>query len=141
MDHPIKLHTEVVIDGAHCLVGYKGACQRVHGHSWRIRVWIRGYSSQLNDLGILFDFTNIKSLKDLYDHQYLNEVKPFDRINPTAENLALTIYNKLVESGCKQQNSLHPDLTYAKLEFVVRVYETSIGKECWAQTGDWDENS
>lgn len=124
MDYPIKLHTEVVIDSAHYLKGYDGICKNIHGHSWRIRVWIKGNSSQLDDVGILFDFTNVKILiKDRLDHKLLNEVLA---LNPTAENIAISIY-KGIKGQCPT------------LDFVVRVYETSIGKECWAQTGDWEE--
>ena len=130
MDYPIKLHMEVVIDSAHFLDGYEGKCREVHGHAWRIRIWIKGHSSQLDKLGILFDFTNVQYIKNLYDHKLLNKCMPFiNDFNPTAENIALTIYHQLKEL-CK-----------IDLSFVVRVYETSIGKECWAQTGDWEENA
>lgn len=124
MDYPIKLHTETVIDSAHFLEGYDGLCKNVHGHSWRIRVWIKGWSSMLDKVGILFDFNNIKvMIKDPLDHKLLNDVL-LD--NPTAENIALSIYK-----GLKSK--------HIALEFVVRVYETSIGKETWCETGDWEE--
>jgi len=126
MDQQIKLHTEVVIDSAHFLEGYKGKCSLVHGHSWLIKVWVKGFSSQLDKLGILFDFTNIQFIKDRYDHRTLNECEPFNTSNPTAENIGLTIYSQLI--------AWKPDLG-----FVVRVYETSVGKETWAQVGDWEE--
>lgn len=124
MDYPIKLHTEVVVDSAHYLEGYDGICKNLHGHSWRIRVWIKGNSSQLDNVGILFDFTNVKTMiKDRFDHKLLNDVLA---LNPTAENIAISIYKGLRDK-------------FPTLYFVVRVYETSIGKECWAQTGDWEE--
>jgi len=128
MDYPIKLHTEVVIDAAHFLRFYNGICQRLHGHQWRVRIWIKGSASQLDILGILYDFTNAKKIKDKYDHFCFNDVPPFDKINPTAEHIAIEIYKLLREEN-------------PGLEFCVRVYETSIGKETWAQTGDWDEQS
>jgi len=128
MDQQIKLHTEVVIDSAHFLEGYEGKCSQVHGHSWRVEVWIKGFSSQLDELGILFDFTNIQYIKDWYDHKLLNKCMPFvNGYNPTAEHMALTIYRQLKDMS-------------KNLSFVVRVYETSIGKETWAQVGDWDES-
>jgi len=127
LEREIKLHTELVIDSAHFLKGYDGPCANVHGHSWRVRIWVKGNASQLNETGILFDFTNVKLLKDVYDHRCLNDVAPFSGINPTAENIALVIYDEL--SGLR-----------GSLKYVVRVYETSIGKETWAQVGDWDEN-
>jgi 6-pyruvoyltetrahydropterin/6-carboxytetrahydropterin synthase len=128
LEREIKLHTEVVIDSAHWLVGYNGICNRLHGHSWRIRIWVKGDASQLDKTGILFDFTNVKLIKDIYDHRCLNDIEPFSKdTNPTAENIALEIYDKFA--------GIRGDLKY-----VVRVYETSIGKETWAQVGDWDEN-
>lgn len=131
MDRQIKLHTEVVIDSAHYLEGYEGNCSQIHGHAWRIRIWIKGYLSQLDGNGILFDFTNVKFIKDKYDHRLLNQHIPFISLNPTAENIALVIYKdlKIITKSSK----------FGELEFVVRVYETSIGKETWAQIGDWDE--
>jgi len=129
MDQQIKLHTEVVIDAAHYLRFYQGVCQRLHGHSWRVRIWIRGLSSDLDELGILYDFTNVKRIKDMYDHLCFNDVPPFNnKVNPTAEHIAIELHRLLKEEK-------------PGLEFCVRVYETSIGKETWAQTGDWDEQS
>jgi len=123
LDIPIRLHTEIVIDSAHFLKNYTGKCSQIHGHSWRIRVWVKGQSSQLDELGILYDFTDISYLKDMYDHKLLNECDPFIKVNPTAENMAISIYNHLKNS-------------YSKLDFVVRVYENSINKETWAEAGD-----
>jgi len=148
MEREIKLHTELVIDSAHFLVGYDGLCSRPHGHSWRIRIWVKGNASQLDETGILFDFTNVKSIKDIYDHRCLNDTSPFSEkgMNPTAENIAMVIYDKLSKvlpnfQLSKEEMCCQPPVNVPKwLRFVVRVYETSVGKETWAQVGDWDEN-
>ena len=121
----LTLHTEVVIDSSHYLKGYEGNCKRIHGHSWFIEVWIKGNASQLDDVGILFDFGNIKKLKDKYDHQLINEISPFDKINPTAENLCEQFYYELKDES-------------PKLSFKIRVYETKVGKETWCEGGDFE---
>jgi 6-pyruvoyltetrahydropterin/6-carboxytetrahydropterin synthase len=82
---------------AHCLREYKGRCENLHGHNWKIRTSFSG--SKLDNTGMLIDFTNIK--KHLYqiisylDHKFLNEIEPFNKINPTAENIAAFIYEQL----------------------------------------------
>ena len=127
MENKITLYTETVIDSCHKLNAYNGACQRLHGHSWFIKVWIQGEDSQKDQVGILFDFGNIKIIKDELDHRYLNEIEPFTEINPTAENISLYLLNKL-----KNFNNV--------LEYRIRVYETAIGKEtyCQRQTENFD---
>ncbi|MDR3244207.1 MAG: 6-carboxytetrahydropterin synthase QueD [Elusimicrobiota bacterium] len=83
--------------GAHFLRGYKGKCENLHGHNWKIRAAFCG--AELDDIGMLIDFTEIKKELDkiiLYlDHKLLNETSPFDKTNPTAENIAAFILSKL----------------------------------------------
>lgn len=90
------LKVEEAFEAAHNLRGYEGKCARLHGHNWIIEVEITG--EKLNELGILVDFKDVKrELKatlDKLDHRYLNEIAPFDKINPTAENLAKYIYEE-----------------------------------------------
>jgi 6-pyruvoyltetrahydropterin/6-carboxytetrahydropterin synthase len=86
---------EVMIEeefsAAHALRGYKGKCENLHGHNYKVEVYVRG--EELDEIGMLVDFTQLKSvtrelIKSL-DHQNLNELKPFDNeINPSAEHLA-----------------------------------------------------
>ncbi len=121
----LLLHTETVIDSAHYLVGYDGLCKNTHGHSWKLDVWIKGELHLLSEIGILFDFGNIKKIKEKYDHKLINTIPPFDKINPTAENLVIKIYEDL-----KSEDS--------ELEFCLRLYETKIGKETWVEYGDFN---
>lgn len=118
------LHTELVIDSCHELKGYNGQCSRKHGHSWFIEIWIKGNSLQKDKDGIIFDFGNVKKIKEKYDHFYLNDISPFDKINPTAENLTEQIYSEL--------KSEKPDL-----KFKVRIYETYVGKKTYCEGGDF----
>jgi 6-pyruvoyltetrahydropterin/6-carboxytetrahydropterin synthase len=94
-----EITVEKHFEAAHYLRGYWGKCENVHGH--RYKVVVRISASKLNEIGLAYDFTDIKRhLKDIlerYDHACLNDIPPFDKINPSAENLASTIYNKLKE--------------------------------------------
>ncbi|MDR0977598.1 MAG: 6-carboxytetrahydropterin synthase QueD [Endomicrobium sp.] len=88
---------------AHCLRGYKGRCENLHGHNWKIRVAFSG--SKLDSIGMLIDFTDVKRHLDkviLYlDHKFLNEIEPFNKVNPTAENIAAFVYEQIkqMETG------------------------------------------
>jgi 6-pyruvoyltetrahydropterin/6-carboxytetrahydropterin synthase len=77
---------------AHFLRGYKGKCEKVHGHTFQVEVELR--VSELDAAGIGFDFTEIKKAlaSVLPDHTLLNEVYLF---NPSAENLARHFFGEL----------------------------------------------
>ncbi|MDB4038096.1 6-carboxytetrahydropterin synthase QueD [Candidatus Thioglobus sp.] len=82
---------------AHSLRDYPGDCARLHGHNWQVEVSV--CSQVLDDSGIAIDFREIKKQTKLVvkrlDHQYLNEIKPFDVLNPTAENIAKYFFNEI----------------------------------------------
>lgn len=84
-------------DAAHFLRGYHGKCEAMHGHRFQAVVKIK--SSQVDDIGIAYDFTELKhQLADIlsrFDHTCLNDVPPFDKINPSSENIASTIHDEL----------------------------------------------
>ena len=84
-------------DAAHALHGYPGECCKLHGHTWDIEVVVRG--SALDEVGIVYDFKTLKAdlgaVLEPLDHAYLNDVPPFDQMNPTAENLSRYIYESL----------------------------------------------
>jgi len=83
--------------GAHNLRGYKGKCEDLHGHNWSVEAKV--CSETLDKLGMVVDFTLVKScLKDIIatlDHKYLNEIGYFAENNPTSENIAKYIFEKL----------------------------------------------
>ncbi|MDO8681894.1 MAG: 6-carboxytetrahydropterin synthase QueD [Armatimonadota bacterium] len=87
-------------DAAHNLRGYQGNCERLHGHTYRTQVFIRGKS--LDEQGMSIDFrqakTELASALAQLDHQYLNDLPLFQVENPSAENLARYIYNAMDKS-------------------------------------------
>jgi 6-pyruvoyltetrahydropterin/6-carboxytetrahydropterin synthase len=86
-------------DAAHFLRGYAGKCANIHGHRWKVEITLVG--AKLNKTGILIDFMEVRSmLKDIlnvFDHKLINEVAPFDQLNPTAENLARFVFDEMSE--------------------------------------------
>ncbi|HEV2200379.1 MAG TPA: 6-carboxytetrahydropterin synthase QueD [Bryobacteraceae bacterium] len=84
---------------AHALRNYKGACENVHGHNWKVQVVIAGKT--LDEAGMLIDFLDVKRMLDAIvarlDHKFLNEVPPFDVKNPSAENLAEHFFERLAD--------------------------------------------
>jgi len=92
-----ELTIEDTFNSAHQLIGYGGPCEKLHGHTWKVAVTVAG--KKLNKIGILVDFKILKSkLKEILkklDHEFLNELPEFKKINPSAENIAKFIFDKL----------------------------------------------
>ena len=92
-----SISVEQHFDAAHALRGYKGKCEALHGH--RFRVVARIEASTLDDIGLAYDFVELKArLADVisrFDHTNLNDIPPFDKINPSSENIAANVYKEL----------------------------------------------
>src|ERR671939_1436647 len=92
---------EVMIErnfsSAHQLRGYKGKCENLHGHNYKIEIYARG--SELDNIGLLVDFGELKTAADevvaYLDHRNINELPPFDELQPSAENLAKYILGRV----------------------------------------------
>ncbi|MBN1848020.1 MAG: 6-carboxytetrahydropterin synthase QueD [Deltaproteobacteria bacterium] len=82
---------------AHQLRDFGGKCENLHGHNWRIEVYVTG--DQLDEVGLLIDFgvlkKNTQKVLEALDHQFLNELEYFKDINPSSENIARYIYEGL----------------------------------------------
>lgn len=82
---------------AHLLRDYEGVCNRLHGHNWKVEVLVT--TTKLNSVGMGVDFKVIKDatreLIGRLDHRNLNDIPPFDKINPTAENISEYLYSEL----------------------------------------------
>ena len=92
-----ELMIETQFSAAHQLRGYRGKCENLHGHNWRVQVTVS--SEDLNDIGLAIDFHELKELtvevlKNL-DHSFLNDVFPFTELNPSSENIAKWVYESL----------------------------------------------
>jgi 6-pyruvoyltetrahydropterin/6-carboxytetrahydropterin synthase len=91
---------EITVDetfaAGHALRGYKGKCENVHGHNYKVRVTLAG--PELDSVGLLCDFVHLKqviqSVIHSLDHKFLNDFPPFDVINPSAENIARYFYEQ-----------------------------------------------
>jgi 6-pyruvoyltetrahydropterin/6-carboxytetrahydropterin synthase len=85
------------ISSAHNLREYKGKCENLHGHNWRVRVVVAG--DALDKTGLLVDFADLDAaMEDVcrrYDHIYFNETPPFDEVNPSAENIARFFHDEI----------------------------------------------
>jgi len=92
-----EISVEKHFDAAHFLRGYKGKCEAMHGH--RFRVVARVIASRLDEIGIAYDFADLKQhLDDIlvrFDHTCVNDIPPFDKINASSENIAAIIYKEL----------------------------------------------
>lgn len=92
-----EISVEKHFDAAHFLRDYKGKCENLHGH--RYTVIVKVTAEALNAIGLAYDFTDLKgylqTIMNKYDHVCLNDVPPFDKLNPSAENIASTIYKEL----------------------------------------------
>lgn len=92
-----EVSAEISFAAAHALRGYRGKCENIHGHNYKVEVTVEG--EQLDETGLLVDFGQLKAwlraVAERLDHRLLNQVDPFDVINPTAENLARYFYQQI----------------------------------------------
>ncbi len=104
-----EIMVETKFAAAHKLNNYLGNCQNLHGHNWKVQVFVRGNS--LSDIGLLMDFRDLKKMVnnviDELDHTYLNEHKAFKEQNPSSENLAYYIFEILSKQIDKENLFLY----------------------------------
>ena len=114
-----EVSVEHTFAAGHALRNYRGKCENVHGHNYRVQVTLRG--EKLDKVGMLVDFVALKRLlRDIsepLDHVFINDIEPFIELNPTAENMAVYFCEKL-------QAGLQVDMPVQVLE--VKVWETDI---------------
>jgi len=92
-----ELMIETQFASAHQLRGYKGACEKLHGHNWKVQIFV--LAERLNEIDIAIDFHELKKLAEEVimplDHGFLNDIFPFTEKNPSSENIAKWIYDSL----------------------------------------------
>lgn len=82
----------IEVSGAHHLkLDYNSPCSNLHGHNWIIDVTLK--AENLNQNGMILDFTEIKKIVMKFDHAVINDVLP--HVNPTAENMAKWLCDKI----------------------------------------------
>ncbi|MBD3343579.1 MAG: 6-carboxytetrahydropterin synthase QueD [Chitinivibrionales bacterium] len=95
-----EITTESSFSAAHHLYNYGGPCENPHGHNWIVRATVA--CEKLDEIGIGIDFrklrTNLAAIVDELDHTDLNKVFNRVELNPSSENIARYIYEKLSES-------------------------------------------
>ena len=106
-----EICVEHTFAAGHALRNYHGACENVHGHNYRVQVAIEGV--ELDETGLLHDFSDLKkrlrAATGYLDHQFMNDLKPFDEINPSAENIARFIFDEI------QKDLKNVSLSYVKV--------------------------
>jgi len=119
-----ELSIETHFSAAHQLRGYPGDCARLHGHNWHVKLFVS--CTELDELGLGIDYkimkSTLKQALEKWDHYNLNDVVPFDSINPSSENVARILFEKM----CQRLNSdrLH-------------VSRVSISETCTAKVTYW----
>jgi len=92
-----RVSVEQHFDAAHYLRGYQGKCEKLHGHRFKVVVSLK--AATLNETGLAYDFVELKGhlgeILTQFDHTCLNDVPPFDKLNPSSENIAATVYDQL----------------------------------------------
>lgn len=82
---------------AHAVRGHTRGCQNLHGHNYRVRVFL--LATELDPLGMVLDFQDLKAavgeIAGPFDHRVINDFPPFDVINPTAELLSEFVFREL----------------------------------------------
>ncbi len=99
-----EISVDYTFAAGHALRNYKGKCENVHGHNYKVRVTLAG--DKLNGSGLLMDFVELraelKRLVEKLDHHFLNDIPPFDELNPSAENLARYICGEIEPEVVRQ---------------------------------------
>ncbi len=115
-----EVHVTATFPAAHALRNYYGKTEPIHGHNWRAKITIAG--PQVDSMGMLIDFVPLQKemgrIIGRLDHQFLNEVTPFDEINPSAENIAYYLWQQFSASVPAMQ----PE--FAVIVSRVEVWET-----------------
>jgi len=83
--------------GAHQLRNFRGSCEKLHGHNWKVEVFVRG--EELGNDGTLIDFKEVKQVTnrglETLDHEFLNDLEPFKEENPSSENIAKYVFERV----------------------------------------------
>jgi len=123
-----EITVEATFSSGHYLRNYHGKCENPHGHNYRVLVTLQG--KELDDSGLLLDFKLLKQVMrpvvNYLDHQMINDLKPFDEVNPSAENLARYFYQETSKQMLEMTNgrvSVKDGFIYKKNTSMSRYFE------------------
>jgi 6-pyruvoyltetrahydropterin/6-carboxytetrahydropterin synthase len=112
-----EVTVEAKFAAGHALRNYKGKCENVHGHNYRVQLTVAG--EQLASNGLLVDFVELKrwmrTTVDRLDHQFINDLPPFDEINPSAENIAKYFYDEVNKGLAESKNEVPVHIASVRL--------------------------
>ncbi len=123
-----RIFKDFTFAAAHAIRGHTGGCENLHGHNYRVRIHVA--ASALDGLGMVIDFADLKAIaREIlrpFDHQVINDIPPFDRVNPTAEALSGYIYYEVAKK-------LPPRVAVSRVEVwendsSCAVFESAPGK-------------
>ena len=124
-----EVSIEHTFSAGHALRHYRGKCENVHGHNYRVQVVLCG--EKLDAAGLLADFTELKRLlraiSEPLDHVFLNDIEPFTTLNPSAENIAWYICEKMQEGITQAESPIKRDRQGNTVQVAeVKVWETDV---------------
>lgn len=112
-----EVSVEQTFAAGHSLREYKGKCENVHGHNYRVRVTVSG--PEVNRIGLIVDFVDLKkqvrAIVERLDHQFINDLEPFTVINPSAENLAKYFYDELMKGFSGHNGTARVEISEVKI--------------------------
>jgi len=116
-----EIFVEETFAAGHALRGYRGKCENPHGHNYRLRITLQG--PELDQTGLLYDFVHLKqvihTVMEGVDHKFLNDQAPFDKLNPSAENIAKYFYDEV--SRLLHEGQSRPEVSGRGSASIVRV--------------------
>lgn len=119
-----EVYVESIFSAAHRLKLYRGKCEQLHGHNWKVAVVVS--SQKLNKQGMVLDFMvlkkMLKKILDELDHKFLNKIKFFQQHQPTAENIAYYVYTKF-KQYCKKYDNFKIKVIIWETPFQYASYE------------------
>jgi len=92
-----ELMVEEIFSAAHQLRGYEGPCENLHGHTWKVQVHLVAKTTEASGITVDFKVIKLKLSEAIkgFDHSNLNELDQFKKDNPTSENIAKVIYERI----------------------------------------------
>ncbi len=120
-----EVSKEIMISATHRVREHQGGCENIHGHNWKIIVYVG--AQELNNMGMVIDFKDLKHVMKRVimpmDHNDINTYPPFDKLNPTSENMAKFIFDEI----SKELNDERKQVSK------VEVYETDSSKAVYSK--------